>query len=297
MANGQYIAGGPTPFIVSETGADQYVYNGTIVDETSGGTAYTLSLGSGTFTFTGASMGLVVNRELSLGSGSYTFSGAPMSFGVELSVQLGSGAYAFTGSPLTLVYSPGAVQSTGGGTSRLRRRVRPIWDIQRELDRRALEQATAVAVSPTPTPAPSIIAKPQAAPVKWFDGPLPWHSVLLPELPKPAAPAAPKPILKIRRSFAGTRLVEEEALSAAARVLPLIVGHVHATDEDRALSFVSRGIHGHANAEETEAMFALGRAVTPNKAVALLHEDHDQIHSTATVNDSDDDEAIELLLQ
>lgn len=93
----------PTPIIVAETGASQYVIESVLVSETSGGAAYTLALGAGSYAFTGDAATMNIGHNLTLGAGSYSYTGSPVSFAVALSIALGAGVYHFVGTGLSFV--------------------------------------------------------------------------------------------------------------------------------------------------------------------------------------------------
>lgn len=78
-------------------------------------TAYSLVLGGGTFTITGASVGLKVGYKTALGGGTYTITGAAVTLTRSTkTLVLGGGAYSVTGASLTLKRT--YVFVLGGGT-------------------------------------------------------------------------------------------------------------------------------------------------------------------------------------
>lgn len=67
----------------------------------SGGTAYSLACGEGTFNFTGNALTENIGRQMALGEGTFTFTGEPLSGNSARNMSLAKGTFTFTGEPLT----------------------------------------------------------------------------------------------------------------------------------------------------------------------------------------------------
>lgn len=69
-----------------------------------GGTAYILSCGGGSFSFTGSAAAFNINELF--GSGTYTYTGTAATLKSSRNINVSGGIYTFSGSPVTLVYTP-----------------------------------------------------------------------------------------------------------------------------------------------------------------------------------------------
>lgn len=75
-------------------------------EDTSGGATYTITLDTGSYTYTGQAVALLSNKSISLDSDNYTYTGQSVDLLAGRSINLESDNYAYTGQDVTLVYNP-----------------------------------------------------------------------------------------------------------------------------------------------------------------------------------------------
>lgn len=75
-------------------------------EDTSGGATYTITLDTGSYTYTGQAVALLSNKSISLDLGNYTYTGQSVDLLADRSINLESGNYAYTGQDVALVYNP-----------------------------------------------------------------------------------------------------------------------------------------------------------------------------------------------